>query len=239
MWKPWGKNREEGIGDWSTSPGCFERHLLRRLNNPLFPPSKRVVTKQEFRNAKALDERDAAAFRHAFEDHVTEGIGMGGLKRHDYVTDYLKRTLELMERATAIDGSWDEETRVLEAALDGCKQLLNSQTGPEGAATLERAIAFHGLQIHNPFLAQSFREDSPIPKDTEGWLRTLLSEDEETIEHTAEFAGGLGMKIIETARAVLADAVRDGLPPVDARRKLGLLEQGYSKGANITSHSEG
>ena len=70
MWKPWGKSRKEDIGGWSTSPGCFERHLSRRLNNPLFPPSERVVTRQEFRDAKALERaRDAAAFKKAFEIH--------------------------------------------------------------------------------------------------------------------------------------------------------------------------
>jgi hypothetical protein len=210
--------------------------LLRRLNNPLFPPSERVVTTQEFRNAKALDERDAAAFRQAFEDHVKEGIGMGGPESLGYVTDYLKRTLELMERAAAISGEWEEEERVLETALAACKELLNSNTGPGAAVTLERAINLHGLQIYNSFLAQSSREDSPIPKDTEGWLRALLSEDEETIEHTAEFAGGLGIKIMQPARTIIASAVQDGLSPIDARRKLGLLEQGYSKGQKPSSN---
>ena len=134
-----GKSRKEDIGDWSTSPGCFERHLSRRLNNPLFPPSERVVTRQEFRDAKALERaRDAAAFKKAFEIHVKEGFRLQGRGTLGYVNNYLKRTWELMERATAIDGSWHEETRVLEAAPDSCKQLLNSETVPEAAATLER-----------------------------------------------------------------------------------------------------
>lgn len=238
MWTPWQKTRGDDAEDWSTSPGCFETHLLRRLNNPLFPPSERVVTKQELRNAKALDGRDAAAFKQAFEDHVKEGIGMGGPESLGYVTDYLKRTLEMMERAAAIGGDREEEERVLETALAACKELLNSNTGPGAGATLERAINLHGLQIHNSFLAQSSRDDSPIPRDTEGWLRALLSEDEETIEHTAEYAGGLGLKIMEQARTVLVAAVRDGLPVIDSRRKLELLEQGFvNGGATVkTSH---
>lgn len=230
---PWGKKRGDDAEDWSTSPGCFETHLLRRLSNPLFPPSQRVVTKQEFKTAKALDERDAAAFKQAFEGHVREGIGLHGPETFGYVTDYLTRTLELMERAAAIGGDWEEEMRVLEAALVSFKEVLNSHR-PEAAATVERAINLHGLQIGNPFLAQSSRTDCPFSlSDMDEWLRALLSEDEETIEHTAEFAGGLGMKIMEKARAILAGAVRDGLPPIDARRKLGLLEQGYSKGETL------
>jgi hypothetical protein len=204
------------------------------LNNPLFPPPKRTVTEQEFRNAKQLDERDAAAFRKAFANHLKEGRRLQGKETLAYVGNYLERTLELMERAAAIGGDWEDETRVLETALDASKQLLNSHTGKDAAALLERAIALHSLQIYNPFLAQSSRPDSPIPqKGDDEWLRALLSEDERAIEDSATFAGGLGLKIVEKARAILTEAVREGLPPVEARRKLGLLEAGYSKGAEI------
>jgi hypothetical protein len=234
MWTPWRKERGVGAWDWSSSPGCFERHLVRRLNNPLFPPSMRIVTEREFRSAKTLDERDAGAFREAFAGHIEEGLRLRGKETLSYVGNYLKRTLELMERAAAIDGDWEQEMRVLEAAIDASKQFLNSHTEKEAAAVLERAIALHCLQIYNPFLAQSFRPDSPFPKtETNEWLRALLSEDEKTIENTATFAGGLGWDFMEQARTILREAVRDGLPPVEARRKLGILEAGYSKGAEM------
>ncbi len=235
MWKPWHKKSAALAWEWSSSPRCFEQHLLRRLNNPIFLPSRRTISEQEFKTAKALDERDADAFRRAFANHVNEGQGLRGSETIGYVNDYLKRTLQLMERSAAIGGDWQREMSTLEAGVDACKKLLNSHSGSEDATLLEKAIALHSLQIYNSFLAQSFRSDCPFPRtDTDEWLRALLSEDEATIENTAIFAGGLGWNFIEQARSILTDAVRDGLPPVEARRKLGFLEAGYSKGAHMS-----
>ena len=164
---------------------------------------------------------------------------MGGRETLSYVRDYLKRSLELMERASAMGGDRQKEMEVLEGAVEACKELLNSHTGPDSAASLRRAINLHALEIGNSFLAQSGRADSPIPKDTDGWLRALLSEDEETIELTAVYAGGVGLKILEQARMILTAAAEDGLPVIEARRKLGLLEKGYAEGIATAKMSPG
>src|SRR5437879_5488623 len=47
---------------WSSRPGCFERHLQRRHNNPLFPPSRRIVTQEEVTAAHIADLRNRQDF---------------------------------------------------------------------------------------------------------------------------------------------------------------------------------
>lgn len=221
---------------WSTSPGCFEKHLLRRLNNPLFPSASRTVTEQELRGAKTFDEKDDIQFKQAFEAHIREGRNLAGQRESPrYIADYMKRTLELMERASTIGGDHQNEIKVLEAALEGCREILDSHTGRVGAASLQHTIALHLLQIENPFLAQSFRPDSPFrATDVELWIAALLSEDGPTIERSSVFAGGMGIRdFVEQARRVLTRAVQDGLPPLEARHKLEVLEGGYAKGVAL------
>src|SRR5271169_6485620 len=51
---------------WSANPGCFERHLQRRVGNPLFPASSRYVTQVEIDGARARDSREAEIVRNEF-----------------------------------------------------------------------------------------------------------------------------------------------------------------------------
>jgi hypothetical protein len=217
--------------EWSISPGCFEHQLLRRFNSPLFPEIQRRITKAEFKDAKARDARDAADFRLKYTAHVAEGLRLDRqVESLGYVLDYLRRTLELMERISAIGGDWRLESEALKAAAEGCKSLLNSHCS-EGVHALERAMNLHFLTISNPFLAQSCRDDGPISiEDEDTWLRALLSEDDATIEQTATWAARMGVRILDRARGILVEAVRDGLSVLESRRKMTLLESGYSKG---------
>jgi hypothetical protein len=47
---------------WSDQPGCFERHLLRRYNNPLFPPDLQLVTQAQVDAARQRDLEERQAF---------------------------------------------------------------------------------------------------------------------------------------------------------------------------------
>ena len=239
MHLPWRRKKQANNCEWSISPGCFEEHLLRRFNNPLFPTSRRRVTGAELRAAKDMDDRDAANFKVAYAAHVKEGSRLDGKETLGYVGDYLRRTLELMERISAMGGSWEAEMDVLGNTVEACKDVLNSHTDKEAARVLDRLIGVHHVLISNPFLAKSSRPDSPIPqKDEDQWIRALLSEDDVTIERIANWAGGMGLKLIDRARVIMAKAVRDGLPVIEARRKLGVLEAGHSEGAEIFRQSQ-
>jgi hypothetical protein len=41
--------------EWSENPGCFERHLKRKQDNPLFPEPDRKVTQEQIDEARERD----------------------------------------------------------------------------------------------------------------------------------------------------------------------------------------
>jgi hypothetical protein len=234
MWKLWRKRNREAF-QFSASPGCFEAHLLRRLNNPIFPSPRRSFSEQELKQAQAADKRDAQDFENRFKAHINEGLRLQDqVETLGYVDNYLRRTFELMERLSSLGGNHQLEMETLEAAVDACVELLRSTLGKETVAELEKIRAIHNLQIKNTFLAQSFRSDSPIPQENlDEWTRALLSEDDQTIESTAMIAGAVRMEILERARAILREAMLDGLPAAEAQRKLSSLEFGYENAQRV------
>src|SRR4030066_2395679 len=56
------KEKTETEKKWSDSPGCFERHLQRREGNLLFPPGRRIITRNEIEEAREKDRNEQEYF---------------------------------------------------------------------------------------------------------------------------------------------------------------------------------
>ena len=44
--------------EWSADPGAYETQLMRRCNNPLFPPDQQKVSTDELIEARKIDDAD-------------------------------------------------------------------------------------------------------------------------------------------------------------------------------------
>jgi hypothetical protein len=228
----WRKHKASASGPtWSDDPGCFELHLVRRLNNPLFPPARRKVTQQELLEAQKRDARDLAQL----QQDVTQFIGTEAAHTdwvHDYhvaLSNRFKLALELLERAAAIGGPCRAEEAALEKVVTDSREALFAYFGEkEEPKSLLRSFEALSRTSAIPVIAQSGRTDTPMLKEFLENIRASLCENDENLSACATFMAGLGTRaFLENARKILTEAVQDGYPLVGARRKLGIIEAAY------------
>lgn len=219
---------------------CFERYLARKLGNALYPPHARVVTAQDLRGAQSRDQANASSFRKDYEAHVAAGLSFAG--RHaatEELAAFFKNSLEMMERASAIGGSWTREMAALESSMEAAKTLLIEITDdPKPTDLLQRFEALHSMSIDIPLVAQLGLADGPFKGDTDEWLRAVLSEDDWQIERCGLWAGAMGVQILNRAEGICAQAIREGYPSFEARRKLGLMREGFEEGKKLGKNAE-
>jgi hypothetical protein len=167
--------------EWSENPACFERHLKRKHNNPLFPEPDREVTQEQIDRARERDREDAAKLERDLADVASDLQKLPALARPRDVAPIRERIDELLDRAAAIGGQADltrgalHELRKalinnLRKAFKGNGKLLNA---------LEEAERYHCSRVeifHDPPVAQLLR----IPSSD--LIPAMLSESPEIIE---------------------------------------------------------
>ncbi len=172
---------------WSDNPGCYERQLQRRHENPLFSPDRRIVTQDEVEAAAVRDFLEADAFRAELKATL-ESISKGpvGTKVSD-VTTILRRLDHLERRAAQIGGDLALQEEALANLDDRIMTELQQATSEENPfsdalrSLKEMRTTGTGRTLRNRFWAQMSREDSPIMATAEDILPSLLTEDPETI----------------------------------------------------------
>ncbi len=170
-------------GEWSENPGCFEGHLKRKQNNPLFPKTEREVTQEQIDEARERDQEDAAKLKQEVVDLASD---IEKLPELATVNDFapIRETIDDLLYKGAGIGAVANDTRDLLNAIR--ETLIDSmRAGGSGNEKALRALAeaeeYHhsGIEIvHDPFIAQLSR----IPSSDV--IPAMLSELPETIRKT-------------------------------------------------------
>ncbi len=196
--------------EWHEKPGCFERHLQRRYNNPLFPADRRTVSGEELNEARKKDDSNLKEF---IKQYTLWLSGANNLKENSSVEDLkhcLQDTQYLAELASAIGCDLENEISVLEAMEQKIISFMNAQI-PQGAELLEKAHSLSATQ-RIPYFAQAGMKDTPILKNEE--LASLLSEDTETIKVAGLMSRSFSPNYrpnSEDVQKLLDEAVKNGL----------------------------
>lgn len=196
---------------WRPHPGCHERHLQRRCNNPLFPPSRRHVTLEEVGIARKKDDLELAAFDKKVLDHLNkmkvpppdEWVAfvddVKNKRRLFEETGEFEPAVEppthfeenkkayhdtglLIKESLALGQSVSEERELLIKSESATFDILVSNLPPDAAQHLTDYQAMTETE-RIEFLQQANRPDSPILQDEE--IPSLLSEDLESIRRLA------------------------------------------------------
>lgn len=205
----WNKRNQINQIEWHEMPGCFERHLQRRYNNPLFPLGRRTVSSEELKEARKKDSNDLKEFIKQFTLWLSEAGKLNDKSQIDDLQHCLQDTQYLAKLAFAVGGDLDEEISTLDGMEDRIRAFTNMRL-PEGAELLKKAHDLSAVQ-RNSYLAQVSRKDTPILESEQ--LAALLSEDTGTIE----VAGLLSRSFpryrpnSDDVNELLDKAVRDGL----------------------------
>ena len=92
---------------WSEVPGCFERHLQRRVDNILFPLARQRVSEEEVAQARKRDEIEQETFIEAVNNLGIELETPKDTKGLSTVGDSssLQKVQALLEQAASIGGN--------------------------------------------------------------------------------------------------------------------------------------
>jgi len=174
---------------WSIEPGCYERHLQRRHQNPLFPSASRVVTQEEVDAARTHDAAEAKAFRAEVWELVRtcSPQKLSGPLTVRQAFEIRQKIDDLMDRAAELGGNLAKEEEMLsklyEALISDVRRGLEQLKNDEALQHLQKAEEFRAKgveQFYDRFAAQMNREDSPIKP--EEIVPSLLTEKPETIQ---------------------------------------------------------
>lgn len=166
---------------WSADPGCFERHLQRKYQNPLFPPVSRVVTQEEVDAARARDATEAQTLW----QNIPRAIEplKGGPVTYSQLAEAREQLDRLMQRAAEVgDRAAEKAAAQLYWALirDMERALAADEEASQALQKANEDYVRRVLPYTNRFVAQVCRKDSPIKRDEV--LPALLTEDIESIK---------------------------------------------------------
>jgi hypothetical protein len=204
---------------WSTEPGCYERHLQRRHQNPLFPPASRVVTQEEVDAARTHDAAEAKAFHAEVWELVRASQKLSDPLTVRQAFEIRQKIDDLMDRAAELGGNLAKEEEMLstlyEALISDVRRGLEQVENDEALQRLQKAEEFRTKfveQVHNRFFAQMKREDSPIKP--EEIVPSLLTEEPESIQ--------LVMNILD-----------DDTKNLFQREAIGIIKEAEAAGATV------
>lgn len=160
------------------NPGCRERHLRRKLANPLFPPDQRDKSRSELDAEQRLDDDELTAFLADVKALVSRVSELSPDSPVSEIVDLKSRVDAHYEQCLGLPG---DQRRVKAALIKLITELtrLNMQTLHETKALVAlqdeqvKRLA-HFTRLEFPLTGDICREQSPVaPAEL---VPTLLSE---------------------------------------------------------------
>jgi hypothetical protein len=171
---------------WSDSPGAYEMHLMRRHNNLLFRPERRIVTGQDVYEARVRDTNALAAAHKEVEEIKAEILDKDLPPNwNDYLHQMRERIDDLTDRIYHIG----RNAAYLEKNIAVARKFIIDvwmgavQTKPDVVALLEKAEKLHNERLAivygTEWLRQIGHHEKVIPPDE--IIPSLLTEDVEAL----------------------------------------------------------
>lgn len=223
---------------WSPEPGCFERHLQRRLNNPIFPKHRRSVLPTEIVEARWRDCVE--------KEHLKKGVlalvetmieGPSIVSGHDAI-DSMRKAVPLIKRSYELGGNIKDSINMLWQYYDlyyKCIEEYISKLigGEDGVRNLQEASCLEkeGLRLVEGVVGQFFRSDGPI--SNEDILPALLCEDIDAINRFIKASGAESIlkQICHEGWVLIGERESEGFMLADVREKLSGIESSiYNEG---------
>ena len=142
--------------------------------------------------------------------------------------DFQKKVIDLIDPCITLGSYFSQEVKTLETSADAIEnQVETSMNEPEHKDTYLR---YRALSRIGEFLRRMYIALPPAARTEEDVLRTVLSEDSETISELgmicATVSSVFGQDHFQLARRIIQAAVQDGLDPNVSRLKLDAFRAG-------------
>lgn len=208
-------------------PGCHERHLLRRRDNPLFPAALRQVDAAQLAAARRRDAAERAEFEQQFRALLEEAAGLKPNEGSEVLLDLKARLDQAYTRLASLGGDTAALKQGLRRLTDSIIAAVQRAAAGDPLAAEELAQEQLARQQHYrlmeaPLAADLMRADMPL--SAEELAATLLSAPADELEAALWLFGPEELAVLcreaEELAATTA-AARDNLARMQAHRSGG------------------
>jgi len=214
---------------FSSHPGCRERHLQRRYNNPLFSHYAHEVTQKEAETAQQHDEEERQAFATTFREVLQDMSHLEPKVEIDTILKLKEKIDGLYEKCAGLGGgNLAGEKEALKKLNELIMQSLYSaaQGSPfvEELKKEETAREMHFSLLEYSFIAHLLHPDSPIEQND--IVPTLLTEEEKPLQAAMTLFAPEQQKILcDEAKRLLTNLKEQGYHLPIAWSRLETMEQ--------------
>lgn len=210
------------------NPGCRERHLRRKLDNPLFPTDERDATTAELDAEQRRDDDELSAFLEDVKDLVARVGALSPDSAASELNDLKARADAYYEQCLGLPG---DQRRVKAALIRLITELtrLNMRTLTDTQALVQlqdeqvRRLA-HFTRLEFPITGDLCRPQSPVA-DAE-LVPTLLSEPADAVSAALGlFDAERVANIRDEAQALIRRRRDEGYDMTQAQQKLAVIDK--------------
>jgi hypothetical protein len=212
---------------FNDQPGMHERHLRRKVNNPLFPDS--AMSQEDILAARELDERELEAFMQDFHALARDASALDASADSEVLLALKARLDQCYERGCGQMGRHDEIMQGLNTLIDAIMGAVvhASASDRQALARLEDEITArkqHFAMLRYPLIVDMLRPDSPL--GGEDLVPSLLStNEEEALAAAGLFTEEQRELMCQQAEALIERVAKAGAEVSEAQQILDLIRQ--------------
>ena len=200
--------------NFSPAPGPYERHLKRRLLNPLFPKPEKEITQDEVDNAQKKDEEGLMSFMTHFQSVVLKATELGVNSESDVVLEIKEQLDECYATSCSMPGEHGNLKIAIKKLISAIMSAIRKGAADDPTALKKLDEEDIAREMHNELherklIADLMLENSPILESE--LTPTLLNEDAEDLEAALPLFSAQELKLIaENAQSLLEKLRQDG-----------------------------
>lgn len=200
--------------NFSPAPGPHERHLKRRLLNPLFPKPEHELTQQDIDEAKKKDEENLLEFMTYFQSVVLKTTQLGGNSESDVVLQIKEQLDECYATSCAMPGDHSNLKIAIKKLITAIMAAIRKGAADDPIALKKLDDEDVAREMHNSLherklIADLMLEKSPILENE--LTPTLLNEEADDLDAALQLFSSEQLALItKDAQALLEKLREDG-----------------------------
>ena len=200
--------------NFSPTPGPHERHLKRRLLNPLFPKPEQDFTQHDVDAAQKKDEENLLNFMNYFQSVVQKTTKLGVNSESDVVLEIKEQLDECYATSCAMPGNHDNLKTAIKKLIIAIMAAIRKGAADDPDALKRLDEEDVARELHNELheiklIADLMLENSPLLEKE--LTPTLLNEDEADLDAALQLFSPEQLDlIVKDAQSLLENLRKDG-----------------------------
>lgn len=197
--------------NFSPAPGPYERHLKRRLLNPLFSQPERELTQLDIDNAKKKDEDNLVKFMSYFQSVVQKTTELNSNSESDIVLQIKEQLDECYATSCAMPGNHANLKVAIKKLITAIMAAIRKGAADDPVALAKLDDEDIARELHNELherklIADLMLENSPILENE--LTPTLLNEEAEDLDAALQLFSAEQLELISKDAQTLLERLR-------------------------------